>query len=276
MSISMDYITNLVITYGTKIIIGLILLFIGFKVANKIASIAKHRLDQKDYDQTLVDFVFPFVRIGLKVLVLLAVIGYLGVQTTSFVAVIGGLSFAIGLAFQGSLANFAGGVLLIVFRPFKVGDFIEVSGHKGTVKSITIFYTYLTTVDNKQIVIPNSTVSNDSLTNFSINSTRRLDLTVGVDYATKIDDMKETIRKIVKKDELILNDPEPVIGLGEYGDNSINFHVKVWVNASDYWTVFYKFQEEIKRTFDAEGIEFPYPHMDVNIYKNIGVSKDNG
>jgi small conductance mechanosensitive channel len=264
-----ELIWNLAITYGSKIMIAIILLFIGFKIANYITKLIKKVLDKATYDETVINFLVPAIRVSLKILVIISIVGYVGPETTSFVAVIGGASFAIGLAFQGSLSNFAGGILLLILKPFKIGDYISVSGIDGTVKSISIFYTYLSTPDNKSEIIPNSTITNSSLTNYSANDTRRLDLKIGVEYNTDIKLVKDAVKIIVEKNDKILKEPAYIVGLSEFGDNSLNFNIKVWVKSEDYWDLFYKVNEDVKDTFNEMNIGFPYPHMDVNIYKNI-------
>lgn len=262
-------IVNLILVYGMKIFIGLLVLYIGFKITDSVTKKVIKNLKKKKIDETLSSFLEPLMRISLKALILLAVIAYMGIQTTSFVAVIGAASFAVGLAFQGALSNFAGGVLLIILKPFLVGDFIEVAGNKGTVENISIFYTDLRTPDNRVTVVPNSSITSSSLTNFSKKETRRVDLVVGVDYNSDIEEVKATILEMVSKNDKVLNLPEPFVGLGEYGDSSINFYVRLWVNSPDYWNVYFSFQENLKVEFDEKGIEFPYPHMDLNIYKDI-------
>lgn len=268
-SIDYERISDLIILYGGKIIIGLIILFLGFKITNRLVNALEKRLSKKNYDPMIISFAIPMVRISIKVLIGLTVVNFVGVETTSIVAAIGGAGFAVGLAFQGSLSNFAGGILLLVLKPFKVNDYIEVGENKGSVESISIFYTYLRTFDNKRIVIPNSSVTNSSIINYTTHDKRRIDYTIGVDYKTDIEFAKEVIREIIEKDELILNEPQPIIGLGTFGNSSINFDIKLWVSTSDYWTVYYRFNESIKKTFNKNKIEFPYPHMDVNIYKDI-------
>lgn len=267
--INSQVISGFILDYGLKILVSLLAVFIGFRVIKWMVNLLEKRMVKRNLDPTIINFTIPFTSLALKIGVIMSVIPLIGFKLTSFVAVIGGASFAVGLAFQGSLSNFAGGILLLTLKPFGVGDFIEVGSYKGKVKAISVFYTYLNTFDNKLIVIPNSKVSNDSLINYTANDIRRIDLVIGVDYNTKIDYMKETLLEVVRKDDDILNVPDPIIGLGEYGDSSINFHVKVWVKTENYWNVFYRFNENIKRTFDDKGIEFPFPHLDVNIYKDI-------
>ena len=268
MDVYKDVIVNFLITKGVEFIVALLIVFLGFKISNYIIKILEKLLKKSKCDETIANFLIPFSKMALKVLVLISAITYLGVETTSFVAVIGGASFAIGLAFQGSLSNFAGGVLLLVLKPFKVGDYITVSGISGSVKSISIFYTHLATPDNKVEIIPNSIVSNSSLTNFSANDTRRVDLTIGVDYDTDIKLLKNTIKEIIESNEKILSEPSYFIGLSEFADSSLNFSIKFWVKTSDYWDVYYKTNENINEKFNEVGISFPYPHMDVNIIGN--------
>lgn len=261
--------SDILIFNGSKILLALIILYFGFKIINKLTDVLNRRLLKKNYDPMIINFSIPMIRIAAKIFLAITLVNFVGIETTSFIAAIGGASFAVGLAFQGSLSNFAGGVLLLILKPFSVGHFIEVGSHKGTVQSISIFYTYLQTFDNKIIVIPNSNVSNDSLINYSANDKRRIDYSIGVDYNTDIDYVKEVIGEVIKAEEGILDMPEPIIGLGEYAASSIVFHIKVWVNTEDYWKVYYRFNEDIKRAFNKKGISFPYPHMDVNIYKDV-------
>jgi len=267
--IDLNKLSEMILMNGSKILLALVILYFGFKIINKFTDLLNRKLLKKKYDPTIINFSIPMFRISAKIFLLVTLVTFVGIPTTSFVAAIGGASFAIGLAFQGSLANFAGGVLLLILKPFSVGHFIEIGKHMGTVQSISIFYTYLQTFDNKIIVIPNSQVSNDSLINYSANQNRRIDFNIGVDYNTDIDFVKEVVQKVIKDDEDILDMPEAIIGLGEYGASSIIFHIKIWVRKENYWIVFYKFNENIKRAFNKNGISFPFPHMDVNIYKDI-------
>lgn len=261
--------SEIIVIKSGKILLALIILYFGFKIINKLTNVLNKKLLKKKYDPMIINFTIPMTRVGAKIFLALPLINFIGIETTSFIAAIGGASFAVGLAFQGSLSNFAGGVLLLILKPFNVGHFIEVGPHKGTVQSISIFYTYLQTFDNKIIVIPNSSVSNDSLINYTANDKRRIDYNIGVDYDTDIDYVKEIVGEIIKSEDRILDMPEPIIGLGEYGSSAIIFHIKVWVNTEDYWKVYYSFNEDIKRVFNKKGISFPYPHMDVNIYKDV-------
>jgi small conductance mechanosensitive channel len=253
---------------GVKILGSIVVLFFALKIVNHITKLLKKILTKAKYDETVINFLAPTVRISLKVLVVISIVDYLGAKTSSFLAVIGGASFAVGLAFQGSLSNFAGGVLLLILKPFKIGDYVNVNGINGTVKSISIFYTYLTSADNKLEIIPNSSITNSSLTNFNAHNTRRIDFKIGVEYGTDINLVKDAVKKIVSGNDKILDDPSYFVGLSEFGDSSLNFKIRVWVKSSDYWSVFYQLNEDINNTFNEMGIGFPYPHMDVNILKN--------
>jgi small conductance mechanosensitive channel len=201
------------------------------------------------------------------VFVIIAAINTLGVQTTSFIAVIGAAGLAIGFALQGSLANFASGVMLIIFRPFKAGDFVEAGGTSGAVEAIHIFNTVLKTPDNKKVIIPNSKVTGDNIVNYSAKDTRRVDLVFGIGYEDDIRKAKQTLEQIVASDERVLKDPAPTIAVSELGDSSVNFVVRPWVNTADYWSVYFDLTEKVKLTFDDQGISIPFPQTDVHLHK---------
>jgi len=200
--------------------------------------------------------------------VVLAALSQLGIQTTSFIAILGAAGLAIGLALQGSLANFAAGFLMIIFRPFKVGDFIEGAGVAGVVEQIQIFTTILRTPDNKTIIVPNAGLSNGNITNYSTKDTRRVDLTVGASYDADIRHVKQVLEGIIAADQRILPDPAPMIVVSELADSSVNFVVRVWVKSPDYWGVFFNANEQVKLRFDEEGIGIPYPQRDVHVYEH--------
>jgi small conductance mechanosensitive channel len=191
----------------------------------------------------------------------------IGVETTSFVAILAAAGFAIGLALQGSLGNFAGGVLILLFKPFKVGDFIEAQGETGSVKKIQIFNTILTTGDNKTIIIPNGPLSNGNITNYSTQDTRRVDMVFGIGYDDDIKKAKTILEKMIKSEKRAIRLEDSLVAVGELADSSVNFKVRVWVNSGDYWGVYHDFHENVKLTFDKEGISIPYPQMDIHQYK---------
>jgi len=224
-------------------------------------------MTKADVDETLISFVGNLTYIVLLIFVIIAALNQLGVQTTSFIAIIGAAGLAIGLALQGSLANFAAGVLMIIFHPFKVGDYIEAAGVAGVVEEIQIFTTQLKTPDNKTIIIPNASVTGGSITNYSAKDTRRVDLVIGVGYGDDLKRVREVLEEVLAKDDRILDDPAPTIGVLELGDNSVNFAVRPWVKAEDYWGVYFDSTETVKRRFDEEGISIPFPQRDVHLYE---------
>jgi small conductance mechanosensitive channel len=200
-------------------------------------------------------------------MVYITALGMLGVEMTSFIAILAAAGLAVGMALSGTLQNFAGGVMILLFKPFKKGDFIEAQGHSGTVNEIQIFMTILKTPDNKTIMIPNGPLSTGSLTNYSREPRRRVDWTIGIGYGDDVDKAYEVIRRLLDGDDRILDDPEPFIAVKELADSSVNFTVRAWVNASDYWGVFFRMNEEVYKTFDKEGLNIPYPQSDVHLFK---------
>ena len=250
-----------------NIFIALVILFVGFKIINFISYIFKRAYRNKISNDAIY-FLFQIAEIFLKGALIISLISFLGIPTTSFVAILGSVGLAIGLSLQGSLANFAGGFLILILKPFKSGDYITGAGHSGTVEEIQIFYTKLLTFDNKVIIIPNSQLSNDSIINFTANDKRRIDINLGVDYGQNIDKVKETVLKVVNRHPKILPEPEPFVRLAELGESSINFTVRVWVNTEDYWATFYDLNEDFKKEFDKENIEIPFPKMDIYIKEN--------
>lgn len=258
--------TPIVTAIAIKLLIAFILLGIGFKISKVISSMLGKKLE-KSMSRDASFFITKLLEVLLKVAVLISLISYLGIPTTSFVAILGAAGLAIGFALQGSLGNFAGGVLILILKPFNSGDFIDGAGHTGTVKEIHIFYTKLVTLDNKVIIIPNAQLSNNSIVNYSINDTRRVDLSFGVAYKEDLNVVKNVLEDIIAQHSLILDNPGAFVRLGELGDSSINFTVRVWVKSEDYWQVHFDLIEETKKRFDKENIEIPYPHLDVTMAK---------
>ncbi|MFW5787539.1 MAG: mechanosensitive ion channel family protein [Bacillota bacterium] len=250
--------------YGGRLL-GAILVFIFGKWVIKLILKYINRWSKNNLDPTLHSFVKSIAKTILYILLFITAASTMGIQMTSFVAIFGAAGLAIGLALQGSLANFAGGVLILTFRPFNINDFIEVNGNKGKVKSIQILYTTLLTRDNKNIIIPNGTLANSDIINYSIEDTRRVDLQFGVGYDDNILQVKEILQDIVDNHELILKEPAPIIRVGEHADSSVNFNTMVWTESENYWTVYYDLMEEVKLKFDEEGINIPYPQMDVHL-----------
>lgn len=238
---------------------------IGKKIINITKKIIDKSMDRKELDPSLKSFLGSFISALLYVFLIVITISTVGVQTSSLVAALGAAGLAVGLALQGSLSNFAGGVLIIIFRPFNVGDFIEVGSMMGTVKEIQIFQTYLDTPDNKRVVIPNAQLSNNSLINYTRTPSRRVDLRFGVAYDSDILKVKNIITEIVESHQLIMKDMERIVRLEQMADSSLIFVTKVWTLNEDYWTVYYDLNETVKEAFDKNSIEIPYPKMDVNI-----------
>jgi small conductance mechanosensitive channel len=224
-------------------------------------------------DETLLKFVGNLTYIALLAFIIIAALSQLGIQTTSFIAVLGAAGLAIGLALQGSLANFAAGFLMILFRPIRVGDYIEGAGVAGTVEEIQIFTTTLATPDNKTVIIPNASLTGDNIVNWTLKGTRRVDMVMGIGYDDDIDKAKQIMADVVTEDERILKDPAPQIAMIELADSSVNFVVRPWVKASDYWGVYMSVTEKIKKAFDANGISIPYPQRDVHLYQHSADDK---
>ncbi len=253
--------------YGLKVIAAIVILIVGWIAAKAIRSILRRMLTKMRADAALVSFTSSLTYVGLMVFVVIAALGQLGVQTTSFIAVIGAAGLAIGLALQGSLSNFAAGVLMIIFKPFKVGDYIEGAGVGGVVEEIGIFTMEMKSGDNKKIIVPNAKMLGDNIVNYTAKETRRVDIVAGVSYGDDIDKVKKVLEEILAADERILKDPPPTIGVLALADSSVNFAVRPWVKSTDYWNVFFAIQEQIKKRFDAEGISIPFPQQDVHVHK---------
>lgn len=252
--------------YGLKLLFALIILVIGSWAAKLAKRIVSRLLANRNVDPIITGFIGNFTYILLMVFVALAALGQLGVQTTSFVAVIGAAGLAIGLALQGSLANFAAGFLMILFRPFKKGDYIEAGGTAGIVDQIQVFTTILKTPDNRLVIVPNAKVMGDNITNYSAMDTRRMDLTFGVSYTDDIGKVKSVLQQIAESDERVLKEPAPQILLAELADSSVNFIMRVWVKSGDYWPFKFGTTEKVKLEFDKQGISIPFPQRDVHIH----------
>jgi small conductance mechanosensitive channel len=262
-----NIITNYAIQYGIKVIGAALIFIIGRLVAKFLTGIIKKIMSKAKVEPTLSSFLGDLTYIGLIVLVILASLSTLGIKMTSFVAIVGAATLAIGLALQNNLSNIGAGVVLMLFRPFKVADFVEIGGVSGTVEKISLFNTELKTPDNKAIIVPNSNILGNNITNYSAKDTRRIDLVIGIGYDDDIKLAKETLNEILTNDKRILKDPPPTIAVAELADSSVNFAVRPWVKSSDYWDVYFDLLEKIKLTFDEKGIGIPYPQMDVHVKK---------
>jgi len=253
--------------YGLRVVIAIAVFIIGRIIAKKLTSLLKMLLEKASWDATLIKFITNLSYILLLFVVLIITLQTLGIDTTSFVAILGAATLAIGFALKDNLSNFAAGVMLLIFRPFEVGHFIEAGGVSGVVEEIGVFNTTLRTGDNKVIFVPNSSIVGGSITNYSLKDTRRVDLVIGVSYEDDLKKVKEVIWDILNSDDRILKDPAPTVAVSELADSSVNFVVRPWVKTQDYWAVYFDLLETIKIRFDQEGISIPYPQLDVHLKK---------
>lgn len=266
-----DQLLSLLTDYGMRLIIALLILVLGIWVSRLIKRVLRRGMEKRSLDPTLVSFLSSLVYYILVVAVVISAISKLGIETTSFIAVLGAAGLAVGLALQGSLSNFASGVLLVVFRPFKVGDFVEAGGMTGSVDEIGMLMTRMHTPDNKAILVPNTQIMGGHIVNFSAHDMRRLDLVFGISYKDSIETAKRVLTEIVEADNRCLKDPAPTIGVIELGDNSVNLVCRPWVNSADYWPLRFDLMERVKERFDAEGISIPFPQRELHI---IGDSRE--
>ena len=250
---------------GISILMALAILIVGRQLVKLILRLITVALEKSKVEDTVRIFVTNLLNTLLMILVFIAAINQLGIETTSIIAVLGAAGLAIGLALQGSLSNFAAGILIVIYRPYKVGDYIEAGNHAGTVKDIQIFSTVLKTPDNKIVVVPNGSIMNGSIVNYSDQDTRRVDLIISCSYEDDIDKVRSVLEDILKKEKRILKDPKPQIAVAELADSSVNFIFRPWVKRTDYLPVYYSLLEEVKKRFDKEGISIPYPQSDVHI-----------
>ena len=261
-----DKLINLAVEYGPKLLLAIIVLIVGLWIIKLVLKGTDKAMERSNIDISLRKFLRSLFGILLKALLLISVASMIGIATTSFVAIIGAAGLAVGLALQGGLANFAGGVIILIFKPFKVGDFLDAQGYMGTVHEITIFTTVLKTPDNKTVIIPNGALSNGSMVNYSTEPKRRVDMEFGIGYGDSIEKAKKVLAQVVESDTRIHNDPAPQILVAELGDSSVNFKVRVWCDSADYWGVYFDTQEKVKLTFDSEGISIPFPQRDIHVY----------
>lgn len=263
----MDTAVELAMTQGPRLVLAIIVLVVGLWIINRFVRVMGKGMERANTEPTLAKFLSNLVSVGLKALLLISVASMVGIATTSFVALLGAAGLAIGLSLQGSLANFAGGVLVLMFRPYKVGDFIEAQGVSGTVNEIRIFNTIMKTPDNKVIIVPNGAISNGIITNYSAEATRRVDFVFGIGYGDDIGKAKAIIERLVKEDERSLEEPAHQIVVSELGDSSVNITTRVWVNAADYWGLKFDLTEKVKLAFDQDGISIPFPQRDVHLFQ---------
>jgi len=266
-NVDADKMFEFAVTYGMNIIGAILTLVIGLWVVKFLTNAVRKGFDKGEVEPALRTFAISLISILLKIMVYITALTVLGVAMTSFIAILGAAGLAVGLALSGTLQNFAGGVMILFFKPFKVGHFIDAQGHMGTVKEIQIFVTILTTPDNKTIYIPNGPLATGSLTNFSVQPTRRVDWTFGIAYGDDIDKAYEVIKRLLSEDERIKEDPAPFLALKELGDSSVDITVRAWVDAANFWPVFFRMNEEVYKTFEKEGLSIPFPQRDVHIHQ---------
>lgn len=264
---TLDNLLLVIGNFGLRIVAAVIILFVGLWVARKMTEMFRNLLTKKEIDPTLVGFFGNMVYGGIVVFVVIASISKLGVETTSFAAVIAAAGLAIGLALQGSLSNFAAGVLLIIFKPFKAGNFIKAGGEAGIVVEVGLLMTELKSPDNIKMMMPNSKIMSGAITNFSANETRRVDMVIGVSYSDDLSKVMKVLEDMIAKDERVLPEPAPFIGVSELADSSINLVVRPWTKSSDFWQFKCDFTKAVKERFDAEGISIPFPQRDVHLFQ---------
>ncbi len=262
-----SYLEQMVRMYALDIVIAVIILVVGRWAAKSVVKLTGRIMKKRSVDETLSRFLLSLMFALLMAFVIIAALGQLGIQTTSLVAIVGAAGLAIGLALQGSLSNLASGVMLITFRPFRAGDFVEVGGVSGVVEEVSIFTTTLKTPDNKRVIVPNAQITGGTIVNYSAEDKRRIDLVFGISYGDDIRRAKEIIDTVLAEDERILDDPKPTVGVVQLGASSVDIAVRPWVKTADYWDVFFATNERMKQRFDAEGIHIPFPQRDVHVFQ---------
>ena len=263
-----EQVRELAVSFGLNLVTALAILIIGIWVSKIIRRSVEKHLGKKELDQTLVKFLINLIYFVLLTVVILAALGQLGIETTSFIAILGAAGLAVGLALQGSLANFASGVLLIIFRPFKVDDFVKLADEQGFVEKIQIFTTQIRTFDNRTIIIPNSVITSDKIINYTDKEIRRVDLSIGISYSDNIKHAIDSLMEILNNHPKILKDPAPFVGVTGYGDSSIDLTLRPWSKTEDYWDVFFEVNHAIKEKFDAKGVSIPFPQRDVHLFEH--------
>ncbi len=264
-----EFITDKSLEFGPKLIGAIVVWIIGSWIIKLLVKGFSKILDKQNTDASLKPFLKSIVSILLKVMLVISVLGMLGIAMTSFIAILGAAGLAVGMALSGTLQNFAGGVMILIFKPFKAGDLLEAQGHKGIVFEIQIFNTILKTPDNKTIILPNGPLSTSSMVNLSNGELVMVEWTFGIAYGDSSKKAKKVLAKLVEEDTRLLNDPEPpVIVLSALGDSSVNFTVRAWINVNDYWASYFEMNDKVYNTFDKEGLSIPFPQMDVHLHKN--------
>lgn len=263
----LDEFIRLMLIYGGRTILAIIILIVGLWIIKRVDKLARKTMENRNVDVSLRPFLASLISAILKIMLFITAASIVGMEVTSFIALLGAAGLAVGMALQGSLANFAGGILILLLKPFRVGDFIDTGKHSGTVREIQIFYTYMTTTQKQEVIIPNGDLSNNPIKNFSYHNTRRLDMTFGIGYNDDIDLAKSILNKIVTGDDRFLTDPAHAVFVEELGDSSVNIHLRAWLKSSDFWDVANNLNEVVKKEFDAAKISIPFPQRDIHIIK---------
>lgn len=258
---------EMTLSYGPKLVLAIVTLIIGLWIIGMIVKSTNKLMKKRETDESLRSFLLSLLAILLKAMLVISVAGMVGIEMTSFIAVLGAAGLAVGMALSGTLQNFAGGVMILIFKPFKVGDFVEAQGYAGVIKEIQIFNTIMKTGDNKTIIIPNAPLSTGSMVNYSTEENRRVDFIFGIGYEDDIDKTKEVLNRLIESENRIMKEPAPFIAVKELADSSVNFVVRTWVKAGDYWPVYFDMTEKVKKEFDKEGISIPYPQTDVHLHQ---------
>lgn len=262
------YLDDYIVPFAINVAMAILIYVVGKIVVKILVNVFGKLLAKSNYDEMLINFLKSIVSALLMVFVIIAALGQLGVDTTSLAAILAAAGLAIGLSLQGSLSNFAAGVMLLVFRPFKAGDFVDAGGASGTVKSIGIFTTLMNTPDNKEVIVPNGQIYSGTITNYSAKDTRRVDMVFGIGYDDDLKKAKTILQEMIEADPRVLKEPAVQVAVSELGDSSVNFVVRPWAAAGDFWGLKFDFTEAVKLRFDQEGISIPYPQMDVHVHKN--------
>lgn len=263
----LEQLAELAVEYAPKLLLAIVTLLVGAFIIKRIMKVSKKIFEKRELEKSLRSFLLSMIKVGLWAMLIIAVAGMVGIETTSFIAVLGAAGLAVGLALQGSLGNFAGGVLILIFKPFKVGDVIDAQGFTATVSNIEIFHTELKTFDNRVVILPNGPLANGAITNITREDLRRVDMEFGIGYDDDIDTAKALIFELIEADSRILKEPaEPFIALSSLGDSSVNFAVRVWAKKEDYWGIYFDMNENVKKLFDKKGVSIPYPQTDVHLY----------
>ncbi len=267
LNFSPDILIEHILSYAPKVLGAIVVLIVGLWIVKLFSNLIGKVIRNSIIDDSLEGFLISLISILLKIMVYISSIGMLGIEMTSFIAILGAAGLAVGMALSGTLQNFAGGVMILLFKPFKVGDYISAQGHSGSVKEIQIFVTQLATPDNKTIFIPNGPLANDSLINFSAQETRRVEWVFSISYGDDVEVAFEVLRTLLVSDDRILNDPEPFMALSKLAESSVDITVRVWVKGADYWSVYYRMNEEVYKNFSTHGLRIPFPQTEVHIHK---------